>query len=111
MKTTGWMILIYALIVFLGGIFGYMKAGSAASLVSGVTFSAILGISAFVLFNGKLYGFYVATATAALLAAFFLYRFLLTYKFMPSGLMCIISLAMLAILLIKRTDWKTKEIR
>lgn len=100
------MILIYALIVFLGGIFGYVKAGSVPSLVMGVSFAAILGISAFVLFNGKKYGFYTATTATLLLAIFFLYRFLLTYKIMPAGLMCLISVAVLAILLFKRTNWK-----
>lgn len=106
MKKTGWIILLYALLVFLGGIFGYVKAGSVASLVMGVGFAAILGISAFSLFNGKKYGFHIGVSATTLLALFFAYRFFLTYKFMPAGLMCLISLAVLAILLFRRNNWK-----
>lgn len=106
MKKTGWIVLTYALIVFLGGIFGYVKAGSVPSLVMGVSFAAILGISAFIMSNGKKYGFSIAFAATAILTAFFLYRFLVTYKFMPAGLMCLISVAVLCWLLTNWKKWK-----
>lgn len=106
MKTTGWMTLIYALLIFLGGIFGYVKAGSVASLIMGVGFAAILGISAFIMFNGKKYGWQIAVAATSLLTLFFIYRFAISFKFMPAGLMSVISIIVLALLLFRKTNGK-----
>jgi len=102
MKPTGWIILAYALLVFLGGIFGYVYKGSTASLIMGVVFAVALSSSAFAMFNEKSIGFIVATITTILLAAFFLYRFAITYSFMPAGLMSILSLGVLTILFIRK---------
>lgn len=110
MKPTGWIILTYALLVFLGGIFGYIKAGSTASLIMGVMFAVALSTSAFAMFNEKSIGFIMAAITTALLAAFFLYRFFLTYSFMPAGLMSVLSLIVLAILYCKRHKMNAKTI-
>lgn len=104
MKSTGWIVLAYALLVFLGGIFGYVKAESTPSLVMGVGFAVILSTSVFAMFNEKKIGFTIAFATTALLAAFFLYRFFHTLNFMPSGLMSLISLSVLAILFFKKRN-------
>lgn len=103
MKPTGWIVLTYALLVFLGGIFGYIKAGSTASLIMGVIFAVALSTSAFAMFNEKIVGLYLSLGTTAVLAAFFVYRFVLTGNFMPAGLMSILSLAVLAYLFIKKT--------
>lgn len=104
MKATGWVVLVYALLVFLGGIFGYVKAGSVPSLVMGVAFAVILSTSAFAMFNGKKAGFFTAAAAIIFLIAFFIYRFALTAKFMPSGLMSLISLVVLVILFFRRPN-------
>lgn len=109
MKPTGWIILTYALLVFLGGIFGYVKAGSTASLIMGVAFAAALSISAFAMFNEKNIGFIIATVATALLAAFFIYRFFLSYQFMPAGLMSILSLGVLIILCLKRKKLSSRN--
>lgn len=112
MKSTGWMILAYALLVFLGGIFGYIKAGSTASLIMGVIFAVALSTSAFAMFNEKSIGFMMASTATSILAAFFLYRFFLSYKFMPSGLMSLCSLIVLAILYFSRHKLRrSKEIK
>lgn len=100
---TGWVVLIFALIVFLGGIVGYVNAGSVASLVMGVAFATLLSVSAFAIFNGKTLGYYTALLGSSLLAAFFLYRFVSSFKLMPAGLMCLLSVAVLTILLCKRS--------
>lgn len=110
MKPTGWIVLGYALLVFLGGIFGYVKAGSTASLIMGVTFAVALSTSAFAMFNEKKIGFSTAITTTALLVAFFIYRFAITYKFMPAGLMGLISLIILAILFAKRENFKAQKL-
>ena len=102
MRPTGWLVLIYALIVFLGGIFGYVKADSVPSLVMGVIFAVILSTSAFALLNEKWIGMKIALGATAFLAAFFIYRFFLSFKVMPAGVMAILSLAVLAYLFMKR---------
>lgn len=109
MKATGWMILTYALLVFLGGIFGYIKAGSTASLVMGVLFAVILSTSAFALFNEKKIGFKAAIITTAVLAAFFLYRLTITLHFMPAGLMSILSLITLVLLFIQQAKLRASS--
>lgn len=110
MKRTGWIILTYALLVFLGGIFGYIKAGSTASLIMGVIFAVALSTSAFFMFNEKRFGFIMAAATTLLLAAFFVYRFFLSYHFMPAGLMSLLSLIVLAVLYSNRHKLNAKTI-
>lgn len=109
MKTTGWTVLGYALLVFLGGIFGYVKAGSTPSLVMGVIFAVILSTSAFAMFNEKKIGLFAAIVATAILAAFFLYRFAAAFHFMPAGLMSVLSLIILAFLLVKRTQLGTSN--
>lgn len=109
MKATGWAVLAYALLVFLGGIFGYVKASSTASLVMGVIFAVILSTSAFALFNEKKIGFLAAIIATGSLAAFFLYRFTGTLHFMPAGLMSILSLITLTFLLVKQAKLRASS--
>lgn len=109
MRPTGWIILAYALLVFLGGIFGYVKAGSTASLIMGVAFAVALSSSAFAMLNEKSIGFIIALISTALLAAFFLYRFAISYNFMPAGLMALLSLAVLAVLYTRRLKLNTRK--
>lgn len=110
MKPTGWIVLTYALLVFLGGIFGYVKAESTASLIMGVAFAVALSTSAFAMFNEKKIGFSMAIITTLILAAFFLYRFALSFNFMPAGLMSILSLAVLAILFVKKAKLSAQKL-
>jgi uncharacterized membrane protein (UPF0136 family) len=99
MKYKGISVLIYSLLVLIGGILGYVKAQSAVSLMTGVLSSLFLCVGAFSLFKGKKLGFYLSTILTALLGVFFAYRFALTHSFMPAGLMCILSAIILIILL------------
>lgn len=110
MKPTGWIVLTYALLVFLGGIFGYVKAGSTASLIMGVAFAVALSTSAFAMFNEKKIGFTTAIITTLILAAFFLYRFAISFNFMPAGLMSLLSLAVLAILFVKKAKLSAQKL-
>lgn len=109
MRPTGWIILAYALLVFLGGIFGYVKAGSTASLIMGVAFAVALSSSAFAMLNEKSIGFIIAVISTGLLAAFFLYRFAISYNFMPAGLMALLSLAVLGLLYTRRLKLNTRK--
>jgi uncharacterized membrane protein (UPF0136 family) len=97
---SGFFILIYAVAVLIGGFIGYIKAASVFSLATGVAASLILALSAFAMIKGRFQGFYVALSVSTLLCLFFLYRFLITTRFIPAGMMAIISLlAVLSLLL------------
>jgi len=84
----------YALCVAGGGVFGYMKAGSATSLIAGLTFGGILAYGAYQTSmdaNNFVLSF-VATLT---LGAVMLVRFYSSGKFMPAGLIASMSGLML----------------
>lgn len=99
MKYHAITVLIYAAIVILGGVFGYVKANSIPSLVAGVAFGIALGISGYYMLYGKNIAFYAAIGLTAFLGLFFAYRFFLAYQFMPAGLMCLLSVIVLIKLL------------
>lgn len=98
MNYKGITVLIYALLVLVGGILGYIKAQSAVSLMTGVLSSLFLSASAFSLLKEKRSGFIFSLILTILLGAFFTYRLILTQHFMPAGLMCFLSAVVLAIL-------------
>ena len=94
------IILIYAVGVLIGGFIGYVKAASIFSLATGVFASLALALSAFGMMTNRIQGFYAALSVSTLLCLFFLYRLLITSKFMPAGLMCIFSaVAVISLLL------------
>ncbi|MCI0382213.1 MAG: TMEM14 family protein [Chlamydiae bacterium] len=89
----------YILILLLGGLIGYFRASSLASLIMSILFSISLGISAFIVYLGKAKAFYAILIQIAILLLFFSYRYFSTGKFMPGGFMCLVSLAVLILLL------------
>jgi len=89
---------IYGSLVLAGGVVGYRKAHSRASLVSGIVSEAVLLAAALLIFRGNLLGLKLAMATALLLLVFFTMRWLKGRKFMPAGLMVVSSAIALALL-------------
>lgn len=98
MKLAGWITVIYALLVIGGGIMGYVKAGSTTSVVMGSIFGLLLLLSAFGIIAKMTPAAYLAILLTLILDAIFTYRWLITFKFMPAGLMSIISFVVLIIL-------------
>lgn len=89
---------IYGSLVLVGGIMGYRKAQSRASLVSGSASGAILLIAAILMFRGNSGGVWLAIGVALLLLVFFTMRWLKGGKFMPAGMMVLSSAIALALL-------------
>lgn len=81
----------YALVVFAGGMMGFLKAGSKASLVSGVASAAVLAAAFWRAQSYGVQGLWIAAGVAGLLTIVFLIRFLKTRSFMPAGMMLLIS--------------------
>ncbi len=95
MNGTRIVILAFGLLVIIGGLIGYIKTGSVISLTAGIAFGAAIIASGIVIFYKEHLGYKLALATTALLLLTFGYRFAVTHKFMPSGLMAILCLVVL----------------
>jgi uncharacterized membrane protein (UPF0136 family) len=93
---------VYAVLLAVGGAVGYLKAGSRPSLWAGLG-SALASLLALLisLYDAR-WGMGLAALIALLLAGFFGYRFLVkTRKFMPAGLLAVLSVAMLVLALLR----------
>lgn len=85
----------FAALVATGGIIGYAKAGSVPSLVAGLTFGGLLGLGTY-LTSVNPQNYYLTAGTSAVLAAFMGHRFYNSGKLMPAGLICFLSIGMVA---------------
>ena len=83
----------YIILLVVGGLIGFWKAKSQISLVMSVSFAAALSLCA----AGIVFQPYVANILLALLMVVFAMRLVKTKKFMPSGLMLLLTLAALAL--------------
>ena len=96
-NTTAMEIWIYGVIMILGGIMGFVKVGSKASLISGVGMGLALLASGYGVSRGSYDSLVVAEVIAALLLVLFAIRFAKTRRIMPVGMLAILSLAAVAI--------------
>ena len=96
---------IYALLLAVGGVIGYVKAGSRPSLIAG-SISALAALLALGLSigNNRL-GIPLGLILSIALFVLFGYRYAVkTRKFMPSGLLAVASLVVLAVMFLVM-DW------
>jgi uncharacterized membrane protein (UPF0136 family) len=88
---------IYIVLLLVGGLIGFLKAGSKVSLIASAVSAALLIIASIPgLFQPGIRQILVDTILALLLVIFAV-RLTKTKKFMPSGLMLILTLATLAV--------------
>lgn len=92
---------IYGLLLAVGGLIGYFKAGSRASMIAGLLSAAAafgaMGLSV----AGNALGPPVGLLLAVVLFVMFGYRYAVkTKKFMPSGMLAIISLLVLGVMIL-----------
>ena len=92
MTAISWLILVYALLVAAGGVLGYVKARSRPSLISGLVSGLALAIAGYISFQNFKAGLVLATLLALGLLVIFALRFRRTSRFMPAGLMALVSL-------------------
>jgi uncharacterized membrane protein (UPF0136 family) len=86
------IIALYGLFIAIGGIIGYLKARSQASLISGLISAVALWIAAYRTLSDVFGGVLLADCIAVALLIVFAVRWSKTRKFMPAGLMTILSL-------------------
>ncbi|HEX4264738.1 MAG TPA: TMEM14 family protein [Verrucomicrobiae bacterium] len=84
---------IYIVLLVVGGLIGFLKANSKVSLIMSVSFAALLSLCA----AGIIFQYYVADILLAALLVVFAIRLTKTKKFMPAGMMLILTLAALAL--------------
>jgi uncharacterized membrane protein (UPF0136 family) len=98
-----WLVLIFAILVAAGGVMGYIRAGSTASLVAGAISGILLAGSAIAMMRGSYQaGWWVALVVTILLLARFGMAALKEFKMMPGGMVIIMSLIVLAALIAQR---------
>ncbi|MGA2603624.1 MAG: TMEM14 family protein [Verrucomicrobiia bacterium] len=92
MENTAIEVWVYGVIMILGGIAGFARVGSKASLISGVGFGLVLLVSGFGVWNGSQNSLMGATIIALLLVVLFAIRYAKKRRFMPAGMLAILSL-------------------
>ena len=84
---------VYIVLLLVGGLIGFLKGKSQISLVMSAAFAAVLVLCALDI----VFKHYVADIVMAMLLVVFAVRLAKTKKFMPAGLMLVVTIAALAI--------------
>ena len=90
---------IYAALLAVGGIVGFVKAGSRPSLIAGLVSAAAALVSLWFAVLRSPLGFPLGMALSIVLFIFFGYRYALRNRlFMPNGMMAVVSLIVLGVM-------------
>ena len=87
------ILLIYAILLEAGGAMGFIKAGSKASVIASTAFALVI-----FLFIFNVIPIEYAWTVLAFLVLFFGARFARSKKFMPNGMMAILSIVTLILI-------------
>ncbi len=83
--------LIFGALTIIGGVIGYVKAGSLPSIIAGAITGVLLLVAGWILPTNRTVGLLIALIVSLLLAAQFVPKLIRTGKMMPAGLMSILS--------------------
>src|SRR5438270_9639905 len=83
--------LIFGALTIVGGVIGYVKAGSLPSIIAGAITGVLLLVAGWIIPNHRTAGLVIALAVSVLLAAQFVPKLLRTGKMMPAGLISVLS--------------------
>ena len=89
---------IYIVLLLVGGMIGFLKAGSKISLITSAIAAALLVLSTMPGVLAPTFRRNLANVIMAALLIVFAIRLTKTKKFMPSGMMLVLTLAALALL-------------
>ena len=84
--------IVFGALTIVGGIVGYLKAGSVASIIAGSITGVLLLVAAFVMPEHRVAGLATALIVSLLLAAYFIRKYLSTGAVMPAGMMSVLSI-------------------
>ena len=91
MEVTKIYFILFGVLTIAGGIVGYVKAGSVASIIAGSITGVLLLVAAFLLPEHRAVGLATAFIVSLLLAAQFVPKFVRTGRVMPPGMMSVLS--------------------
>jgi uncharacterized membrane protein (UPF0136 family) len=91
---------IFGALTIVGGIIGYIKAGSLPSIIAGTITGVLLIIAATLLSDHRTVGLATALIVSLLLAAQFVPKLIRTGKVMPAGMMSILSVIGIVVALV-----------
>jgi uncharacterized membrane protein (UPF0136 family) len=91
MEATKLYFIVFGALTIAGGVVGYVKAGSVASIIAGSITGVLLIVAAFLLPEHQAIGLATAFIISLLLAAQFVPKFIRTGRVMPAGMMSILS--------------------
>ena len=86
--------LAYGVFLLVGAFFGF-KAGSNVSLIMGLVSGALVLLSVFLAGSNFVLGLRLLTFLSGALSVVFLMRLIKTSKFMPSGMLLVVSIGVL----------------
>ena len=91
---------VYIVLLLVGGVMGFVKAGSRVSLITSVAFAVALAVCGY---TSVPRGPLLVVILQALLLVVFVARFAKTRKFMPAGLMVVATVLALTLGLLLRS--------
>ena len=92
------LLFAYGALVLVGGVIGYLKAKSRASLIAGIVCSGLLDLAAGLVIVGSLrLGAALGAVTALALIGRFFPAFRRTRKFMPAGIVVAVGALVLVV--------------
>ena len=83
--------IVFGLLTIVGGVIGYVKAGSTISIIAGSVSGILLIVAAYLLSGNLALGLALAGIISILLAGKFIPAFIKTGQAMPAGLMSVLS--------------------
>ena len=83
---------VFGALTIAGGILGYVKARSSASILAGSVFGGLLLLAGYLMGGGGRLGLVVGLVVSAMLAGRFSTAFRRTGKVMPAGVMTLLGL-------------------
>ena len=84
--------IVFGILTIAGGIIGYMKAGSSASIIAGSISGILLLAGAWLIPQNQIAGLALSAIVSFLLLGYFFPKFLRTHAAMPAGMMSILSI-------------------
>ena len=92
--------LVFGVLTIIGGIIGYVKAGSLPSIIAGAITGVLLFVAGALLPEHRAIGLATGFIISLLLAAQFIPKFIRTGRVMPAGMMSILSVIGLAVAIV-----------
>lgn len=92
----------FGLFSIIGGLIGFLKAGSKASLIAGGVSGMLLLLSTWAYTQGSIFGFYGLILISLMLGAHFGRKFLQSRQWMPAGIMLSLSVMTLVALVVEQ---------